>query len=125
MAVCVPVGIAGLGIFGYIREGDSHEGGLFGQIVQFFYDQGTSFDTIRNIFKNIDKLPDEISKNYTFGPIHEYIFNGSIAQKFFGAMNLGNNNSEIKAVYGGYLAHSAYCGISKDTYLAGRGFGSK
>lgn len=124
MILIVPVSLPFLGMYQYIREDNEVTKGILGSIVGFFYSQGTSFDTIRMIHHNLDKLPSQVAKNYTFGPFSDYILFGSLGQRLFGNPAIGNVNSAAKAIYGSNLAHSAMYAVYPDRYLEGWGKGS-
>ena len=119
-----PALVAFMGIYSKIRLDQDVSTGVLGSIGNFFYAQGTSFDTIRAVHGVIDELPNAVPKNYTFGPITDYLVHGSIGQRLFGAIDLGNTNSAIKAIYGSNLAHSSMYTTNRSLYLQGWGQGS-
>jgi len=119
-----PAAVAFLGMYSFIRLGKTVTKGFGGSIVGFFYSQGVSFDTVRMIHYNLEKLPSSVGKNYTFGPFTDYILFGSIGHRLFGNPIIGNSNSVAKAVYGSSLAHSAMYGVFPERYLQGWGKGS-
>jgi len=124
MIIGTPALVAFMGVYSRIRLDRSVNTGILGSIGNFFYAQGTSFDTIRAVYNSMDELPSVVPKNYTFGPITDYLVHGSIGQKLFGTMDLGNTNSAIKAIYGSNLAHSAMYTTDRAAYLKGWGQGS-
>ena len=121
--VGTPVLIIVMGVYSKIRVDREVNSGILGSIGDFFYAQGTSFDTIRAVHDVIPQLPGG-PKNYTFGPITDYLVHGSIGQRLFGTIDLGNTNSAVKAIYGSNLAHSSMYTTSRDLYLQGWGQGS-
>ncbi len=125
IVIGTPLLVAFLGIYSSLRLDKAVKSGFLGSIRDFFYDQGTSFDTIRSVCTVIPELPSAGGvKNYTFGPFTDYLVHGSIGQKLFGAVDIGNTNSAVKAIYGSNLAHSSYYVVNKSAYLKGWGKGS-
>lgn len=122
LILMIPLAILFLGAYNYIRAGSDSTLNIWETFVDFFYKQGTSFDTLCKGYQAIPQLPDVIDKNYTFGPFHEYFFHGSFAQKL-GALNLGTQNSELRAIYGSNLSHSLSY-VVHSGYLSGQGVGS-
>ncbi len=123
--IVTPWLVAFLGIYSNIRQDSEVSTGILESIAGFFYNQGTSFDTIRSVYVAIPNLPTAGGiKNYTFGPFTDYLVHGSIGQKLFGAVDIGSTNSAVKAIYGSNLAHSSYYVIDKNMYLQGFGRGS-
>ena len=124
----VPAGLVLLGAMNYIREGNGGAGGpanVLSIIADLFYKQGVSFRWLALGYGAIPFLPHHGFTNYTFGSFIDYFCNGSIAQKFFGAVNLGSSNSWIKAHYGNNFSHHlSYILLGESQYLAGHGCGS-
>ena len=102
------------------------EGGLnpIAVIADLFYKQGVSFRWLALGYGAIPFLPHNGFTNYTFGSFIDYFCNGSIAQKFFGAVSLGSSNSLLKAQYGNNFSHHLSYILLGDEYLAGHGCGS-
>ena len=123
IVLIVPVAMVLLSAYNYLRQGQSADMNVFESIVDLFYKQGVSFDVLCMGHNAIPDLPDVIDKNYTFGGIIDYIKHGSIAQNFFGAIDLGSHNSELLAVYGSSFAHSMSY-VAHPRYLEGEGWGS-
>ncbi len=119
----LPIALIFLSAYNYIRDGVTVEMTAFESIVDLFYKQGVSFDVLCMGYEAIPNLPDVIDKNYTFGGIIDYITRGNIAQMFFGAVPLGNQNSEIVATYSNSFAHSMSY-VAHPEYLSGHGWGS-
>ena len=124
MIIGAPVLIAFMGIYATIRMDKTVNSTFLDSIADFFYDQGTSFDTIRAVHAVMKDLPAAGPKNYTFGSFTDYLVYGSIGQKLFGMPDIGNANSVMKATYGSNLSHSAMYAINKKMYLKGWGRGS-
>ncbi len=119
----LPIALIFLSAYNYIRDGVTVEMTAFESIIDLFYKQGVSFDVLCIGYEAIPDLPDVIDKNYTFGGIIDYITRGNIAQTFFGAAPLGNQNSEIVATYSNSFAHSMSY-VAHPQYLSGHGWGS-
>lgn len=123
LILIVPAALLFLSAYNYLRQGVSVEMGVFDSIVDLFYKQGVSFETLCRGYESLPSLPDVIDKNYTFGGIIDELKHGSIAQNFFGAFDLGSSNSELIAVYGNSFAHSMSY-VAHPRYLQGEGWGS-
>lgn len=121
--VLLPVAILLLSLYNYVRSGLTHTSKLWVLFLNFFYGQGVSYDVLCRGYMAIPNLPDAIPKNYTFGPFIDYILHGTVAQKLFGAVDLGTQNSELLAVYGHSFSHSMSY-VAHPEYLEGHGWGS-
>lgn len=93
-------------------------------IVDFFYEQGTSFDVLRECYTWKDKLPDHSILNYTFGGYIDFFQYGKIGRVLFDSPDLGEGNNLQKVYLGNSLAHSLSYIILGDAYLSGSGRGS-
>ena len=122
----IPCGLVFLGMMNYVREGGGGTRlGFFGAIVDLFYKQGVSFQWLALGHGVIADLPGKGRSHYTFGSFIDYFAHGSVAQRFFGAVPLGSNNSLAKATLGHSLAHHmSYMLMGPEEYLAGHGCGS-
>lgn len=122
----IPCGLVFLGMMNYMREdGVGKRLGLLDTIVDLFYKQGVSFQWLALGHGAIGDLPGKGSSHYTLGSFIDYFAHGSIAQRFFGAVPLGTNNSLVKATLGHSLAHHmSYLVMGPEEYLAGHGCGS-
>lgn len=123
LILIAPVALIFLSAYNYIRDGEKVAMSAWESVVDLFYKQGVSFDVLCIGYQALPDLPDVIPKNYTFGPFIDYFLHGSIAQKFFGAIDLGTQNSVLRAVYGSSFAHSMSY-VAKEDYLQGHGWGS-
>lgn len=121
--VAVPAAIIFLSFYNYVREGEAVSMGVGQSIVDFFYKQGSSFDVLCRAYDAIPRLPKAVPKNYTFGPMIDYIGRGSIGQALFGLKPLGTLNSEALAIYGNSFSHSMSY-VVHPAYLQGHGYGS-
>ncbi|HAP2865770.1 TPA: O-antigen polysaccharide polymerase Wzy family protein [Enterococcus faecalis] len=123
--LATPLMIVLMGAFNYIRANSSIEtNGFFSLIVDFFFKQGTSFDTIIFGHDFLDKLPFIDVKNYTFGSFIDSFKYGFIGQKLFNGIGLPSTNSPEKGMISNSLAHNLAYVYRKDEYLAGNGNGS-
>lgn len=122
----IPCGLVFLGMMDYMREDRVRKSlGLLDTIVDLFYKQGVSFQWLALGHGVIEELPGEGAFHYTVGSFIDYFAHGSVAQRFFGAVPLGTNNSLVKATLGHSLAHHmSYLVMGPEEYLAGHGCGS-
>lgn len=120
----VPPGLFGLGIMNYLRAGESAPKGIFSIIIDFFYKQGTTFDTLSIGYKFMDKLPFSEIKLYTFGPFLDALKYGVISQKLFGMRSMNEGNNYYRGIASYQLANNLdYVSRWKD-FFKGNGFGS-
>lgn len=126
VVLCIPVAIVFFGFYAQIRNGESIKlMGIGESIVDFFYNQGTTFEVLIVGSGAIDKLPQRPFRNYTFGGVIDYFMHGSFAQKFFGATGLTDNNSLINAFESNNFSHNmSYIAKGESAYLNGEGLGS-
>jgi oligosaccharide repeat unit polymerase len=123
--IMIPPGLIALGAMNYIRSNESVQPqGIFSLIVDFFYKQGTSFDTLSIGHKFMERLPFSDIKFYTFGPYLDVIKYGVISQKLFGmrSMNEGNNYYRGMASY--QFANNLDDVSRFKEFFQGNGFGS-
>lgn len=125
VGIMIPPGLVALGAMNYLRSNESVQpNGILSLIVDFFYKQGTSFDTLSIGHKFMERLPFSNIKLYTFGPYLDVIKYGVFSQKLFGmrSMNEGNNYYRGMASY--QLANNLdYVSRFKE-FFQGNGFGS-
>lgn len=121
--IALPFALAFLSAYVFAHSEQPSLSNIGPSIVNFFYKQGVSYEVLTRGYAAIPDLPAVIPKNYTFGPFTDYFLHGTIAQKLFHAVDLGNQNSELLAVYGHSFAHSMSY-VAHPDYLAGRGWGS-
>lgn len=126
IAVATPIGICLLAAYTYIRKGaEIATKGIIALFLDFFVNQGTSFNVLSSACGAMPYLPERKMRNYTFGGFLDYIFHGSIAQKFFGASPLPDGNNMINALESNSFAHNfSYIAKGKEAYLSGEGCGS-
>lgn len=87
----------------------------------FIYQQGTTFDVLSMGYMSLPFLPE--NHHYTFGGIIDYYTHGSIAQKYFDAIDLGGSNSALMGLESNNFAHNMSY-IMHPNYLTGEGWGT-
>lgn len=125
VVVGAPVMIVLLGAFNYIRAKSTVEtNNIFSLIIDFFYKQGTTFDTLTFGHKMIPKLPFLEVKNYTFGGFIDSFNHGLFANVLFGASKMPANNGPVKGMMSNDLAHNLAYVYRGQEYIDGNGNGS-
>lgn len=126
MAVLLPVAVCLLGVYTYIRsDAEIKPQGILNIFLDFFVNQGGTFNVLASGCGAIPYLPERAIRNYTFGGFIDYILHGSIAQKFFGASGLPDGNNIINALESNSFAHNfSYIALGEEEYLKGNGLGS-
>lgn len=126
MIILIPIAIIGLGAYNYIRDDKKVENtSPIDMFVDFFYKQGTTYDTICQGFENEEKLKNqEYVISYTFGDFIDYILHSTISQKIFKTESLGSGNSIKMATESNSMAHHLSYIVLGDTYLQGHGRGT-
>ncbi len=124
--ILVPIFIIGLGAYNYIRDDKAVENSSpINMFVDFFYKQGTTFDTICQGFENEKLLKNQKHViSYTFGDFIDYILHSTISQKIFKTDSLGTGNSIKMATESNSMAHHLSYIVLGDTYLQGHGRGT-
>lgn len=125
--IFVVFAIAFLGAYNYIRTGKRAADQTYLPIMaDFFYRQGTSFDTVCQGFfyePIIRGMPETIS--YSLGGVIDSVKHSTLSQMLFGTSSLGNVNSVNMVVNGNSLAHRlSYVVFGEKYYLEGHGRGS-
>lgn len=87
----------------------------------FIYQQGTTFDVLSLGYQSLPLLPN--NHHYILGGIIDYYTHGSIAQNFFGEIDLGGSNSAIMGLESNNFAHNMSYVMHPD-YLNGQGWGT-
>lgn len=94
--------------------------------VDFFYRQGTTFDTLCQGLEHQDRLeslPQAVS--YTFGDLIDYVKHNRLSRYLFGADDIGTKNSIKIVEESNSLAHRlSYVCLGEAYYLEGHGRGS-
>ena len=119
--------ISFLGAYNYIRVGKLASDQTYIPIIaDFFYRQGTSFDTLCQGFfyePIIKGFPDTIS--YTMGGIIDSLKHSTLSQLLFKTTDLGNGNSVNMVMNSNSMAHRlSYVVFGEKFYLEGHGRGS-
>lgn len=124
--LAIPLASVLLGIYTYTRTGtEVAVKGLGRLIVNFFYNQGVSFDVLAIGFGAIPYLPQRSFRNYTFGGIIDYFTHGKIGQILLGNVAFPDGNCVVNALERNSLAHNmSYIACGHEQYLAGNGLGS-
>lgn len=124
--IMIPIATVLLGAYTYIRNGAEVAVKGFGNIIlDFFYNQGSSFDVLAIGHGAIQYLPQRSGRNYTFGGIIDYVMHGVIGQRIFGTVEFPDGNCMINALERNSFAHNmSYIAKGKEAYLAGEGLGS-
>lgn len=123
--VSIPVIIVGLSVLNFAREGTTIKKNDGSVMTNFFYLQGTSFDTVCQGFEFEDELiSSEYVVSYTFGNFIDYVKHGTASQILFGAEDLGSGNSYKMATESNNLAHHLSYAVLERSYLHGHGRGS-
>lgn len=122
---CISILILGgfMGFLGNFRENkEAKSRNMIQAFLNFGYEQGTTFDTIRQAYYYSDKLPEH--KSYTLGPIIDYLYYGKVGQILFNSIDLGDGNGILKGTQGNNLSHHLSYAVMKGKYIEGYGRGS-
>jgi len=125
--IALPIVIIFLGAYNYIRSDEKiQDTNPISLITDFFYKQGTTFDTICQGFEYEENFKNQKNViSYTFGDIIDYIKHNTISQKVFKTEDLGSGNSMTMVEKSNSLAHRlAYIVLGKGSYLSGHGRGT-
>jgi len=124
IAIGTPLLLLLLGAYNYFRANTAVGAkGIGSLIMDFFYKQGTQFDTLTSGYENLHKLPFLELKNYTFGGFIDSFRHGFLAQKILGSPGLGNGNNPLKGMVSNSYAHNLAYVYRREGYLAGYGNG--
>lgn len=125
MVMLIPICIVGLGVMNYTRSDEGVEDMSVSEIaIDFFYKQGTSFDTVCQGLLVEDKLKTPEVMNYTFGEVIDYVVHNPISQKIFNTDELDSSNSIEMATKSNSMSHHLSYIVMGDEYLEGHGRGS-
>lgn len=124
--IAIPVAICLLGAYTYVRsDTEIQPKGIVNIFIDFFSNQGESFNVLASARGAIPYLPERVGRNYTFGGFIDYITHGTIAQTFFGASPLPDGNNLVNALESNSFAHNySYIALGETEYLKGHGLGS-
>lgn len=119
----VPLVIA-MAIINYIRDGEKiGKFNFMDTIVDFLYNQGTSFNVITWGYMHRDDLPIKSFTNYSFGSIVDYFYRGKIGNLLFSSVDISATERVKIALENNSLAHSLTYIVYPDSYVAGYGIG--
>lgn len=120
----LPVFMAFLGAYNYIRDGDKVKSTKITElIVDFLHKQGVTFNVLCLGHETIPKIQYTGFVNYTFGGIIDYFKYSKVAQILWSAKPLASGNSLSTALYSNNFAHRMSY-IVNSGYLQGHGYGS-
>ncbi|EIP8079396.1 O-antigen polysaccharide polymerase Wzy family protein, partial [Enterococcus faecalis] len=120
-----PVMIITMGAYNYIRAQTYVETkGIFSLITDFFFKQGTSFDTLTFGHGMIPQLPFHEIKNYTFGGFIDTLKFGALGRFFTDNPLMGSNNGLERGMISNSMAHNLAYVYRQDKYMEGNGNGS-
>ena len=125
--IMIPIFILLLGAYNYIREDKEVKiRSPINLIADFFYKQGTTFDTICQGFKYESELKNDYNIiSYSIGDILDYIMHSTISQRIFNTDSLGTGNNMNMIKESNSMAHHlSYLVLGKETYLNGHGRGT-
>lgn len=121
----VPVLMVFMGAMNYIRDDvDIVHNSFVDLVTDFIYKQGTSFGVLAKGYLYESYLPQGVFKNYTFGPLIDYVYHGSIGNFLFGTQPLPETNSIELALNSNSYAHNMSYVVLGKGYLEGHGIGS-
>lgn len=115
-----------MGAMNYLRDNVAIKQMNIGELLlDFLYKQGTSFGVLANGYLYQTTLPIREFRNYTFGPIIEYLTRGNLGNLLFDTEPFRNTvNSLELALESNSFAHNLSYLVKKQEYLAGHGVGS-
>ncbi len=127
IGIGIPIGVIFLKFYEYIRSGielSLKESNPLSLFVDFFYSQGTTFNTLIIGYGYRADLRGTNAINYTFGGFIDYIYRGTLGQRIWGTEPLTSYNSEFNAANSNNMSHALSNYYLGDEYLKGRGRGS-
>lgn len=124
LIIFTPLVLAFMSVYSFIRSQNAvQELNPFEQILDFFYQQGTTFNSLQ-IAYGYRKGIEYLDNHYTFGGMIDYIKHGTIGQKLWGVDPLPSGNCEVNGLYSNSLAHNLSYVSRKEEYLSGKGRGT-
>lgn len=125
VVMLIPVVIVALGAMNYTREDqDIPSTSPLYLVEDFFYKQGTSFDTMIQTVEYRDKILTDTYINFSFGEFVDFALYNGISNKIFGTTELEYGNGIKKATISNNLAHRVSYIALGDYYLEGHGRGT-
>ena len=126
LGIGTPVLMLAMGAMNYVRDGAKLKfDSIFALLVDFIYKQGTSFGVLARGYLYRSSLPIREMRNFTFGPIIDYFYRGSIGMNVLGtkAFKATTNSIELALESNSYAHNISYL-VLKQQYLDGHGIGS-
>lgn len=124
VTLSIPVLMSFMGAMNYTRDDVAVAHNSFIELItDFIYKQGTSFGVLAKGYLYECYLPDRSFRNYTFGPIVDYVYHGSIGNILFGTQPLPETNSLELALNSNSYAHNMSYVVLGNGYLDGHGIG--
>ena len=125
-SIFVITAIAFLGAYNYVRAGKSATDQTYMPLIaDFFYRQGTTYDTLCQGFQYEHIIRSFTNTIYSLGPIIDNIRYNFVGRILFGTSELGSGNSINMVLNSSNLAHRlSYAALGESSYLQGYGRGS-
>lgn len=125
LLVFVPIFVIFMGAYNYIRNNDENAPSMLELVVDTFYKQGTTFDTICQGYQYEKEILQTKNISYSFGDIIDYLGHNTISQLLFKTEPFPSGNSMIIVNEGNSLAHKvSYYALGAKSYLDGHGRGT-
>ena len=126
LGIGTPVLMLAMGAMNYLRDGAKLKfDSIFSLLVDFIYKQGTSFGVLARGYLYRSSLPIREMRNFTFGPILDYFYRGSIGINLLGSQPFKTTTNSIElALESNSYAHNISYLVLKKEYLKGHGIGS-
>lgn len=125
VVILIPIVIMALGAMNYTREdSDVPDNSPMYLVTDFFYKQGTSFDTVLQTVEYKERLLNDTYINYSFGEFVDFVLYNGISNKILGTEELEYGNGIKKATISNNLAHRVSYIALGESYLQGHGRGT-
>ena len=122
--VIIPVLVLFMGAYNYIRADKNMSFSPTNILIDFAFNQGTTYDTVLQGFELQDDLIFSNNKVYTIGPLVDVFCYNFVGEKLFHLDDLGSGNS-LKKIYNGHnLAYDVSYAVLGSRYVEGEGRGS-
>lgn len=121
--IIVPILIIYFSGYNYARFGTEKKNEM-NPVVDFIYNQGVTFTVVARGYDALPNLEGNQNKNYTFGPLIDYVTRGTPAQILFNAEGLGPANSQKRAIESNSFSAAISYYLYGNQYLEGKGAGS-
>lgn len=125
VVMLIPIVIVALGAMNYTREDkDIPSNSPLYLVEDFFYKQGTSFDTMIQTVEYKEKILTDTYINFSFGEFVDFVLYNGVSNKVLGTAELEYGNGIKKATISNNLAHRVSYIALGDSYLEGHGRGT-